>query len=136
MTATLTVAEFIDSCINQRELKQVDIAEKAGFNKPNVITMIKQGKTRLPWDKIGPIAEALGTDPVQLFHMCLAEYMPDTWEKIAPYLAPVLTPEEARVVKALRACSGGPFVGSLSTQAHSNFQAFMSNFCEPAAGLP
>lgn len=39
------LAALIDARINPLEKRQLDIACEAGFNKLNIITMIKQGKT-------------------------------------------------------------------------------------------
>ncbi len=80
------VAHFITTRINELDLKLVDIAEVCGFPRPNVITMIKQGKTKLPLDKIGLMARALQVDPFDLFRMCMQEYLPSTWAAIAPIL--------------------------------------------------
>lgn len=81
------VAQFIAERIDTLGLKQVDVAEACGFPHPNVVTMIKQGKTRLPMDRIGPMAHALQTDAFDLYRMCMQEYLPSTWDAIAPILA-------------------------------------------------
>ncbi len=80
------VAHFIATRIEELALRQSHVAEICGFERPNVITMIKQGKTKLPMDKIGSMAVALQTDPFQLYRMCMQEYLPSTWEAIAPIL--------------------------------------------------
>ena len=71
---TSQVARFITARIEASGYSQKDIATLSGFERPNIITMIKQGKTRLPLDKIGPMANALETDATQLLKMCLEEY--------------------------------------------------------------
>jgi transcriptional regulator with XRE-family HTH domain len=98
-----TVAEFLTALIKSSDLLQKDVAKRAGFDAPNVITMIKKGDTKLPLDKVGPMAEALGTDPVALLKMCLEEYQPATWRVIAPYMAMTLNDEEMQMVQAHRA---------------------------------
>ncbi len=80
------VAYFISTRIEELGLKLLDVAEICGFARPNVVTMIKQGKTKLPMDKIGPMARALQTDPFELYRMCMQEYLPSTWEAIASIL--------------------------------------------------
>lgn len=76
MKTSSEVARFITSRIVATGQKQKDIARKAGFDKPNIITMIKQGSTKLPLAKLGAMAKALETDPVQLLQMCMEEYTP------------------------------------------------------------
>lgn len=80
------VAHFIATRIEELGLKLVDIAEVCGFERSNVVTMIKQGKTKLPMDKIGSMARALQTDPFELYRLCMQEYLPSTWEAIEPIL--------------------------------------------------
>ena len=80
------VADFIATRIEKLGLRQVDVAAICGFERPNVITMIKQGKTKLPMDKIGSMAVALQGDAFALYRMCMQEYLPSTWDAIAPIL--------------------------------------------------
>ena len=72
-----SVAEYVSWQINLCGKSQVQIAQEIGFDKPNVITMIKQGKTKVPVNKIGSMAKALEVDPVFFMKLCLQEYMPD-----------------------------------------------------------
>lgn len=88
----VTIAQFIASRIEQLGLKQVYVAECCGFPKANVITMIKQGKIRLPMDKIGLMARALQVDPFDLYSRCMQEYLPSTWEVLAPSSPSVAIP--------------------------------------------
>ena len=59
------LAKFVD--IRLLELKhkktQAEIAEEAGFVNPNMVTMIKQGATKLPIDRVPALAKALEVDP-------------------------------------------------------------------------
>ena len=61
MTTTkrkVTVAEYIEQQIALSEKSQKDIAAEIGYDKPNVLSMIKQGQTKLPVNKVGPLAKA------------------------------------------------------------------------------
>lgn len=105
----LSVAEFLTLGIEASGKSQAQIAQEAGFNKPNIITMLKQGKTNLPQGKIGPLARALGVDAIQLWQLAMREYTPETAEAVdAMYKQPVLTENELAVIKALRAAGGLP----------------------------
>lgn len=76
------VAEYISWQIQLCGKSQTEIAQQAGFDKPNVITMIKQGKTKVPLAKIAVLAKALEIDPVYFFRLVVGEYMPDLMEII------------------------------------------------------
>lgn len=125
MHKTSPVALFIASRIEAIGKLQKDIAEKVGFEKPNMITMIKQGKSRLPIDKIGPMAQALEIEPVALFSMCMEEYHPNTWKAIAPFLESAMTADERRMLGAIRRFIGGPFLAAMSDDAKEHFDRFL-----------
>lgn len=99
----LSVAEYIEIQLEASGKQQNEVAREAGFEKPNVITMIKQGKTKLPLAKIGSMARALGVDPIYLFKLTMQEYMPETWDAIDKLTAqPMLTENELAVVAQMR----------------------------------
>jgi hypothetical protein len=132
METTSQVARFIERRIEETGQKQTDIAFKVGFEKPNVITMIKQGKTRLPLDKIGLMANALETDPTQLFQLCMEEYHPATWKVIAPFMEGAMTKDELQLLNSLRAWVGGPFLSAMSDESKTHFNKFMGSLRSPA----
>lgn len=133
METTSKVARFIQRRIEETGQSQKDIAFKVGFEKPNIITMIKQGKTRLPLDKIGLMANALETEPTELFQMCMEEYQPATWKVIAPFMEGAMTRDELRLLNSLRAWVGGPFLSALSEESKTHFNAFMASLRTPAS---
>ena len=132
METTSQVARFIQRRIEETGQKQTDIAFKVGFEKPNVITMIKQGKARLPLDKVGLVANALETDPTQFFQLCMEEYLPATWKVIAPFMEGAMTKDELRLLNSLRAWVGGPFLSALSEESKTHFNEFMASLRTPA----
>ena len=85
-TSRKTVAEYLTFHINNSEKTQRQIALEIGYTKPNIITMFKQGATKLPLDKIGPLAKALEIAPDDLFFKVMSEYMPETFEALSPFL--------------------------------------------------
>jgi hypothetical protein len=118
----MSVAEYITLCLEASGRLQTEVAEDVGFDKPNVITMIKQGKTKLPLLKIGPMAQALRIDPVELFRITLNEYMPDTWEAIQDNIGlSGLTPSEREVIDIVRAGKLAP--GPLTAAGRARFAA-------------
>ena len=127
-----TVARFIATRIEETGQMQKDIAAKVGFEHPNIITMIKQGKTKLPLDKVGTMARALETDPVELLRMCMEEYHPATWKAIEPYMETGITAEEGRLLASLRSWAGGPYLAALSDESRGHFEQFMLSLRTPS----
>lgn len=68
------VRQMVD---DQVDKNQDEIARETGFTRSNVLTMIKQGRTKMPLDKIEAFAKACGREPDRLFRTALREYNPD-----------------------------------------------------------
>ena len=100
---TQTVAEFLTFHIERSYRTQKEIALDIGYTKANIITMFKQGLTRLPLDKIGIVAEVLEIDPGVLFNKVLKEYMPDTLTALKPIMKGLeLSEEECELIAFYR----------------------------------
>lgn len=100
------VAEYIDWQIGLCGKSQKQIAEEAGFPKPNIITMFKKGDTKLPLEKIGRFAKALEVDPIHLFKLCLSEYLPETWAELQRMFGqPILTQNELELLEVIRSAN-------------------------------
>ena len=82
---TISVANFISERIAFCEKTQVQIAKEIGLARPNFLTMVKQGKTKLPMLRVAAFAQALNVDPLYLLTMCIKEYNPDIWDAIKPF---------------------------------------------------
>jgi transcriptional regulator with XRE-family HTH domain len=59
---------------------QSEIAAEAGFRNPNVLSMIKAGKSKLPLDRVPALAKALECDPRLLFMLALEQLGGSTTE--------------------------------------------------------
>ena len=102
-----TVAKYLAAQIEVSGKTQAQIAREVGYG-PNVVNMIKQGVIRLPMNKVGQVAGALGIDPLHLLRMALREYVPDTWAAIDEVVGRALvTDNERRVLEVLRKAAGG-----------------------------
>ena len=102
-TSRKTVAQYLTFHINNSEKTQRQIALEIGYTKPNIITMFKQGATKLPLDKIGPLAKALEIAPDDLFFKVMTEYMPDTFEALSPFLCgQMLSKDELEMLDILQ----------------------------------
>lgn len=102
-----TVADFIADRLAESDKTQREIAQECGFEKPNIITMFKNGATKLPMNRIGPLAKALNADPAHLLRLVMTEYFPDTWIDIENIMqSTVLTANELELVRAYRQVTG------------------------------
>jgi hypothetical protein len=59
--ANTEIAKFIDGRIDQLKGRksQKDIAVQAGFTNVNVLSMMKSGATKIPFDRVPGLAKAL-----------------------------------------------------------------------------
>lgn len=98
------VAKILDDAlIANPQIKQKDVAETAGFEKPNVIYMFKKGLSKVPLDKAARVGKALGLDPREFWFKCLKEYQPDVYTEFEmANKQPTLTATEIRFIKAAR----------------------------------
>jgi len=96
------VASYLSKTIDTKGIKQSDLAFEIGYTKPNIITMFKQGLTKLPINKVKIMAEALQIDPVHLLRLVLQEYQPETLDSIEEIYGYAVTENEMKVIEALR----------------------------------
>jgi len=70
------IAKFLESRIEEMKgfKTQREIAEEVGFNTPNMISMLKNGDSKIPLDKIALLARALDVDPGHLLRLGLEQY--------------------------------------------------------------
>lgn len=98
---------------------QTAIAAEAGFVNPNVLAIIKSGKTKLPLDRVPALAKALECDPGMLFMMALEQLGGSTTERaIKQIFGTLVTENEAAWLDEIRQASGHTNP-SLTTRARS-----------------
>jgi len=100
----VTVAKYLQQQIDMSDKSQKEIAEACGWERPNMVTMVKQGASKLPINKVAPMAKVLGIDPVYLLRLVMSEYMPETWEAIEQTMAsqPVIGQADIDLLKFVR----------------------------------
>jgi len=101
----LTVADLVAKMIDESGRTQAAVAAETGFPKPNVLSMIRHGQTRLPLDRAPAFARACGRDPVHLLRTALAEYHPAVHRVLVDAFGEPLTSLEAQLVAVYRAIS-------------------------------
>lgn len=119
------VSEFITSLIEKSGKTRKEIANEAGLGKPNMISMLKNGETKLPLAKLGSFAKAVHTDPAYLLKLCLTEYYPDVWAAIQDHLESAITSDELQLVKAIRDATGSTYIACLHPDEKARFNDFL-----------
>ena len=102
------LAKFVSKRID--ELKgiksQAEIAAQAGFPNANMITMIKQGATKLAIDRVPDLARALDADPAYLLRLTLEQQLgPVAARAVNDLLGTPLSKNERIWVEELRDAS-------------------------------
>ncbi len=94
-------AAFLSLAIDDSSLTHREIARRAGFAKPNVISMMKSGEMKVPIDRIPCLAAALGVSPFDFIRIAMEEYQPQVWEVLTKTLGATLTKNEEMLICAL-----------------------------------
>ena len=103
------LAKFLETRILELKHKksQAEIAEEAGFVNPNMVTMIKQGATKLPLDRVPALAKALECDPSLLLRLALEQSEGSTAATaIYEIIGQPITKNEMAWITEIRAASG------------------------------
>lgn len=100
----MSVAEYITHQINLCGKTQAMVAKESGFPQANIISMLKNGTTKVPLSKVSAIAKSIGVDPMYLFRMVMAEYQPELWSAIESLVMSqgVFTQNEMDIIKVVR----------------------------------
>jgi hypothetical protein len=97
----LNVALYLANALDASTKPQNQIAKEAGFPKSNVLSMMKSGQTKIPLERIRPLAEAAGLDPKELLRRCLMEYHPNMWQMIVDIFESKLSISEGDCTSSL-----------------------------------
>lgn len=104
----ITVAGYLTQQISISPKTQAEITSELGLEKANIITMFKQGKTKVPINRVPAMARALNVDQIYLLSLVMSEYMPDAWSAIQSVLKTALITEyESAILSVVREASGG-----------------------------
>lgn len=131
--AQTKVSVFITSLIEKSGKTRKEIANESGLGKPNMISMLKNGETKLPLAKLGSFAKAVHADPAHLLKLCLTEYYPDVWEAIQDHLDSAVTTDELRLVRAIRDATGSTYIACLHPDEKARFNDFLALIAKGAS---
>ncbi|SLN35274.1 helix-turn-helix transcriptional regulator [Roseisalinus antarcticus] len=80
---TSPTARMIADAIEGSGKTQREIATEMGFERANVLSMLKTGEMRMPLERIPAFAAATGINADLLLQTVMQEYMPETWAVVA-----------------------------------------------------
>lgn len=124
---TMSVADYFSNQVaaNQKTLAGLS-NDIGGALRPNVLSMISNGRVKLPLKHVGKIARALNIDPAFFMRMCLREYQPDMWNAVEEALGnqAILTSNERKFIEEVReARDDDP---GMSEQERREFRKFVT----------
>lgn len=102
---TSKTAAFLARAIHFSGKTQREIAREAGFPKPNILSMLKQGQSRVPIERIPALAAACHVDPAYFLRLALSEYQPEVYAVLVATLDQPMTANEWEMVLCYRICA-------------------------------
>ena len=108
--ASSDLAIYLDRRVLELRYKknQREIAVEAGFTNPNMLTMLKQGHTKLAMDRVATLAAALETDPKNFLRLALLQQGNQTMARVFDeVIGTVVSRNEVGWLEVLREASGG-----------------------------
>lgn len=99
---TSKTAAFLARAIEFSGKTQAEIAREAGFPKPNILSMLKQGQSRVPIERIPALADACMVDSAYFLRTALEEYCPAAYAVIVNTIGEPLTANEWDMVHCYR----------------------------------
>ena len=127
-------AEFLARAIAFSGKSQREIAEEAGFAKPNVISMMKRGDMPVPIDRIPGLAAACHVDAVYFLRLALEEYAPAAYAALVDTLGMPLTANEHEMVLLYRLAAAENEIEIDADVAHAVLEALLGFKRGPKTG--
>lgn len=100
MEKKMSVREYLTTHINDSKKTQKQIAKEAGFDTPNIISMLKSGDMDLPVARAPGLARALGLDEAELMLMVIREQNDAMYQALLPYVC--VNSHERALLKVIR----------------------------------
>jgi transcriptional regulator with XRE-family HTH domain len=105
---TPTVVQILTTRLAACGKTQREIATEIGYDKANIISMFKQGITKVPVNKAPALARALGIDPAYFLRVVMNQYEPEAWAVIDRVTGGcVLSDNERNLLRQYRRAAGG-----------------------------
>lgn len=96
------VAREVTRMLNASDKTQQEVAQELKLSKSNIMTMFKQGRTKVPLRLIAPLCRAMGESPRKLMELALNEYHPGLLDDLDNALGVARTTEEQDILRTIR----------------------------------
>lgn len=97
------IAAFLHIKLDESRKKQREIAKEIGYDNPNILSMMKHGDAKVPFDKVPALAKALDVDAGHLMRLAIEQYWPGLKDVIKGIFGNVVSENEVALVQGLRA---------------------------------
>jgi DNA-binding Xre family transcriptional regulator len=96
------IAIFLHIKIDESIKTQKEIAKEIGYDNPNVLSMMKHGDAKVPFDKVPALAKALDADPGHLMRLAIEQYWPSLLDVIKRIFGNIVSENELALIEASR----------------------------------
>ena len=103
---TVSSAEYFAKQLEVCGKSQKEVAFEAGYERPNIITMFKQGITKIPIAAAPRLAKAINVDPAYFLRLVILDHHPELLEAIEETLGGFVSVNEGHVIQLLREATG------------------------------
>jgi hypothetical protein len=116
---------FIDEMMEDHGLTDKVVAIRLGYSQPSMIRMFREGRVKVPFEKIPDLADAIGADRRGLMDCALREYLPGLIRGLLRTYSS-LTDNELEILTLIRELSGGSDPGLDDGQLRSALQGVLA----------
>ena len=96
------IAAFLHIKLDASKKKQKEIAREVGYDNPNILSMMKHGDTKVPFEKVPALAKALDVDVGHLMLLAIEQHWPGMLDVIKRIFGNVVSENEMALVAMLR----------------------------------
>lgn len=96
------ISEWLANNMDRRlKISQTELAQRLGYKRPTMVSMMKTGKTRVPLEAVEPLAEALDVDPSFLLILAVEQYFPGREDALRRIFGRVVPESHHRLLEQL-----------------------------------
>ena len=96
------IAMFLHTKIDESDKTQRQIADEIGYESPNMLSMMKHGDTKVPFEKVPALAKALDGDVGHVMCLAIEQYWPGLLDVITGIFGRTASKNEAKLLDELR----------------------------------
>lgn len=119
------VGTYIDMAIRAAGKTKRQVAEEAGYKRPNIVSMLCAGEVDLSFNRVIPVANAIQADATNLLFMLIKEKHPDLHNLLNTLLGDRLfSADEAKLIDTMRNIAGTTNLAPSTTEEIEALRAY------------